>query len=31
MTLAGAAPDKPLPAEIIDLDAFRTRKHDRAG
>ena len=31
MTLASAAPDKPLPPEIVDLDAFRTRKHDRAG
>ena len=30
MTLASAAPDKPLPPETADLDAFRTRKHDRA-
>jgi putative transposase len=29
--LASAAPDKPLPPEIVDLDAFRTRRHDRAG
>jgi putative transposase len=31
MALAGAAPDKPLPPEVVDLDAFRARKHDRAG
>jgi transposase InsO family protein len=31
MALSSAAPDKPLPAEVVDLDAFRTRKHDRAG
>ena len=31
MALANAAPDKPLPPEVLDLDAFRTRKHDRAG
>jgi putative transposase len=31
MALASAAPDKPLPPEIVDLDAFRTRKYDRAG
>jgi hypothetical protein len=30
MALAGA-PDKPLPPEVLDLDAFRTRKQDRAG
>ena len=28
--LASAAPDKPVPPEIADLDTFRTRKHDRA-
>jgi hypothetical protein len=31
MALDGAAPDKPLPAEVVDLDAFRVRKQDRAG
>ena len=31
MALASAAPDKPLPPEVTDLDTFRTRKHDRAG
>jgi putative transposase len=31
MTLAGAAPDKPLPPEVVDLQAFRTRRHDRVG
>ena len=31
MALAGAAPDKPLPPGVADLDAFRARKHDRAG
>jgi hypothetical protein len=31
MALASAAPDKPLPPEIIDLDALRIRKHDRVG
>jgi len=31
MALAGAAPDKPLPPEVVDLDAFRARKHDRVG
>jgi putative transposase len=31
MALASAAPNKPLPPEIIDLDTFRARKHDRAG
>ncbi|WP_281177867.1 hypothetical protein [Actinospica robiniae] len=31
MALAGAAPDKPLPAEVVDLDTFRTRKHTRIG
>jgi transposase InsO family protein len=29
--LASAAPDKPLPREVTDLDAFRAHKHDRAG
>jgi putative transposase len=31
MALAGAASDKPLPPEVIDLDAFRAREHDRTG
>jgi putative transposase len=31
MTPASAAPDKPLPPEIVHLEAFRARKHDRAG
>jgi putative transposase len=31
MALAGAAPDKPLPPEVTDLDAFRARKHGHAG
>jgi len=31
MALASAAPDKPLPPEVADLDAFRTRKRGRAG
>jgi putative transposase len=30
MALASAAPDKPLPPEITDLDAFRARKEGRA-
>jgi Integrase core domain len=30
LALASAAPDKPLPAEVVDLDAFRAQKHDRA-
>jgi putative transposase len=29
MALASTAPDKPLPAEVVDLDAFRARRHDR--
>jgi hypothetical protein len=29
MALAGAAPDKSLPPEVVDLDAFRARKQDR--
>jgi putative transposase len=31
MALASAAPDKPLPPEVVDLDTFHTRKHDGAG
>jgi len=31
MALAGAAPDKPLPPEVADLQAFRSRRHDRVG
>jgi transposase len=31
MTLAGAAPDRPLPPEVVDLEALRTRRHDRVG
>ena len=31
MALSGAAPLKPIPAEITDLEAFRVRRHDRAG
>jgi hypothetical protein len=31
MALSSAAPLKPLPAEITDLEAFRVRRHDRAG
>jgi len=31
MALASAAPDKPLPPEVVDRDAFRARKLDRAG
>jgi putative transposase len=31
MALASGAPDKPLPPESTDPDAFRARKHDRAG
>jgi hypothetical protein len=31
MTLASAAPDSPLPSEVADLEAFRVRRHDRAG
>jgi hypothetical protein len=31
MALASSAPDKPLAPEATDLDAFRMRKHDRAG
>ena len=31
MALASAAPDKPLPTGIVDLDAFCTRRNDRAG
>jgi putative transposase len=31
MALSSAAPLKPLPAEITDLEAFRVRRRDRAG
>jgi len=31
MALASAAPAKPLPPEVTDLQAFRTRRHDRVG
>jgi hypothetical protein len=31
MTLASAAPDKPLPPETANLDTFLTRKHNRIG
>jgi hypothetical protein len=31
MALANAAPEKALPPEAIDLDAFRVRNFDRAG
>jgi hypothetical protein len=31
MALAGAAPNGPLPPEVVDLDAFRVHKRDRAG
>jgi hypothetical protein len=31
MALHSAAQDKPLPPEVIDLQAFRTRRHDRIG
>jgi len=31
MALASAAPDRPLPPEVADLQAFRTRRHDRVG
>jgi hypothetical protein len=31
MALFSAAPLKPLPAEITDLEAFRVRRRDRAG
>ena len=31
MALHGAAPTKPLPSEIVDLQAFRARRHDRIG
>jgi hypothetical protein len=31
MALASAAPGKPLPAEAVDLDAFRVHRRDRAG
>jgi hypothetical protein len=31
MALSSAAPLKPLPAEITDLETFRVRRRDRAG
>jgi transposase InsO family protein len=31
MALYSAAPDKPLPPEATDLQAFRARRHDRIG
>jgi putative transposase len=31
MAPASAAPDKPLPPEAVDLDAFRVHRRDRAG
>ena len=31
MALASAAPEKPLPPEVVDLDAVGVRRHDRAG
>ena len=31
MALHSAASDKPLPPEVIDLQAFRTRRNDRIG
>lgn len=31
MALAGAAPDKPRPSEVVDLNAFRVRRQDRVG
>jgi putative transposase len=31
MALSSAAPLKPLPAEITDLEAFRILRRDRAG
>jgi putative transposase len=31
MALASAAPDRPLPPEVVDLENFRTRRHDRVG
>ena len=30
-TLHGAAPLKPLPPRVADLDAFRARRHDHIG
>ena len=30
MALSSAAPDKPLPSEVTDPEAFRAQKHDRA-
>jgi hypothetical protein len=31
MSLSGAAPLKPLPPNVTDLDAFRVRRTRRAG
>jgi putative transposase len=31
MALDSAAPAKPVPPEVVDLDAFRARKQDRVG
>jgi putative transposase len=31
MALASVAPDKPQPVEVINLGAFRARRHGRAG
>ena len=31
MALTSAAPGRPPPPEVVDLDAFRARKHDRVG
>ena len=31
MALSSAAPLKPLPAEVTDLEAFRVRRRDRVG
>jgi len=31
MALSSAAPLKPLPAEITDLETFRVRRRDRVG
>jgi hypothetical protein len=31
MALSSAAPLRPLPAEITDLEGFRVRRHDRVG
>ncbi len=31
MALASAAPDQPLPPEVVELDALRARKRERVG